>query len=41
MNISYNSINMENFLDIYNLDRLIQLCDIKWSTAANNDKCSI
>jgi hypothetical protein len=25
MNISHNSINVDNFLDIYNLDRLIQL----------------
>jgi hypothetical protein len=28
MNISYNSINMDNFLNLYNLDRLLQLQDM-------------
>jgi hypothetical protein len=29
---------MDNFLILYNLDRLMQLQDIKWSTTSNNSK---
>jgi hypothetical protein len=38
MNISYNFIIMDIFLNLYNLDRLKQLQDIKWSTSLNNSK---
>jgi hypothetical protein len=38
MNISYNSIIMDNFLNLYNLNRHVQLHDNKWSTTAKQQQ---